>query len=99
NSVNDVEDALNAIRNRAGLANSTADTREEFITAIRMEKLLELAVENGELWFDMVRYAAVDGLDLSTIKSTIQSKTQWILPIPYQSVNLSGGIVVPNPGY
>ncbi|WP_147679000.1 RagB/SusD family nutrient uptake outer membrane protein [Algibacter pacificus] len=95
----DIKDAINKIRNRAGMDNTNASTREELINAIRQEKLLELAVEEGEPWFDTIRYAIVDGFDISTIKPTITSKDQYILPIPYDSVTTSNNVVDQNPGY
>ena len=99
NLVNDVEDAINTIRSRAGLSNVTANTRQEFITAIREEKLLELVTEQGESWFDLIRYSQLDGIDVSAFKSTVQSESQYILPIPEESVVGSNGVVEQNPGY
>lgn len=98
-AINDVEDALNTIRSRANMADTEASTREEFINAIRQEKFLELEAEQGEPWYDLIRYAILDGVDISVIKPTIQSKNQYILPIPYTEVNASKGVIKQNPGY
>lgn len=45
---------LNRIRTRAGLANTTATTKEDLRLAIETERRLELAFE-GYRWFDLVR--------------------------------------------
>jgi starch-binding outer membrane protein, SusD/RagB family len=45
---------LNKVRTRAGLANTTASTKEEIRIAIERERRLELAFE-GYRWFDLVR--------------------------------------------
>jgi hypothetical protein len=45
---------LNQVRNRAGLANSTASTQSEIRDAILKERQIELAFE-GKRWFDLVR--------------------------------------------
>ncbi|PQJ72180.1 RagB/SusD family nutrient uptake outer membrane protein [Polaribacter butkevichii] len=98
-SLIDVAAAVNTVRNRAGLLNTTASTREELIEAIRVEKFLELVAEEQEPWFDLVRYADLDGFDISTIKPLVTSKNQYILPIPFNSVTTSNNVVEQNPGY
>ncbi len=45
---------LNAIRTRAGVAPSTASTKEDMIAAIEHENLLELNFE-GHRWYDLLR--------------------------------------------
>jgi hypothetical protein len=45
---------LNQIRNRAGLANSTASTQSDIRNAIVQERRVEFAFE-GKRWFDLVR--------------------------------------------
>ena len=89
--------ALNRVRTRAGLFPDFSPTADLLLAAIRMEKIKELGTETGSTWLDMVRYAVLDGLDLSSIKSSLNSPHQYILPIPQSSV--ARGVVVQNPGY
>ncbi len=51
-------DYLNQVRNRAGLANTTATTQAEVRTAIEKERRVELAFE-GSRWWDLVRTGKV----------------------------------------
>ena len=54
---------VNQIRNRAGLANTTATSPEEVKAAILQERYIELAAE-GKRWFDLVRNGvAVETMD------------------------------------
>src|SRR5260221_4052313 len=46
---------LNTIRARAGLANSTAATKEDISTALQYERRIELFAEWGHRWFDLNR--------------------------------------------
>ncbi|WP_286801753.1 MULTISPECIES: RagB/SusD family nutrient uptake outer membrane protein [Sphingobacterium] len=52
------------------------------LTAIFQHKTLELLTENGEDWFDFVRYYKEKNLSLNAIKTTIKSEKQLILPFP-----------------
>ncbi len=105
-------DALNAIRLRAGATTTGGDgfetypatiPYEQFLTAVRMEKLMELQAELGETWYDMVRYDYADGFgsgfQVSDVKITATDPDKFILPIPQESVDASGGIIVQNPSY
>lgn len=95
----DARRALNAIRNRAGMPIITTNDKLELLEAIRVEKILELGAESGEEWFDMVRYAIEDNFDIKSIKPGISSKDKYILPIPFNSVDLSNKVVIQNPNY
>lgn len=86
-------DELNKIRNRAGLANSTASTQEEVRTAIADERRLELAFE-GQRWFDLVRTGTVD----SEMGETVNSN-YYLFPIPISEILASDDQIVQNPGY
>jgi hypothetical protein len=107
--------ALNAIRTRAGATTTGGDgfetypatiTYPEFLEAVRIEKLMELATEIGEDWYDLVRYDYADGFgsgfsveanDLKT--TTIPSTDKYIMPIPDASIIAGGGVVEQNPSY
>ena len=82
---------LNAVRNRAGVANSTATTQADILQAIEDENSVEFAFE-GHRWFDLVRTGragAVLGLT---------NKNYWLFPIPLSDI-LSDPDVTQNPGY
>lgn len=82
---------LNAIRNRAGVTNSTATTQADILQAIEDENSVEFAFE-AHRWFDLVRTGragAVLGLT---------NKDYWLFPIPLSDV-LSDPDVTQNPGY
>ncbi len=52
------------------------------LNTIFQHKMLELLTENGEDWFDFVRYYHAGNVDLNAIKSTIKSNAQLVLPLP-----------------
>ncbi|MCX7550060.1 RagB/SusD family nutrient uptake outer membrane protein [Xanthomarina sp. F2636L] len=89
--------SLNIIRLRAGVTAKNLDPLT-ILEDIRQEKLLELFFENGESWFDMVRYAKLGDIDISTVKPTVISENQYVLPIPSQ-VRIGNNNVSQNPGY
>lgn len=98
-SVDDALKAVNAIRNRAGMPVITNTVKSELLELIRTEKILELGAESGEEWFDMVRYAVEDNFDIKSVKPGVTSKDKYILPIPFNSVDLSNRVVIQNPNY
>lgn len=82
---------LNAVRDRAGVAATTAATKEELLLALENERRLELALEPHR-WFDIVRTgraAAVFG---------VTDPNRLLLPIPVQQL-LSDKSLTQNPGY
>ncbi|MEO8932748.1 MAG: RagB/SusD family nutrient uptake outer membrane protein [Xanthomarina sp.] len=89
--------SVNALRFRAGVAVKVLDPTT-ILEDIRQEKLLELFFENGEPWFDMVRYASLGNLDISLEKPTVTSENQYVLPIPSQ-VLIGNNNMIQNPGY
>ena len=98
-TLTDAKNALNSIRNRSQMPNTTATTKAEVLEAIRIEKMLELGAENGEEWYDLVRYATEGNLTVSTYKPGVTGVTKYVLPLPYLTVNLSNNVVEQNPGY
>ncbi len=98
-ALDDAKAALDKIRTRAQMPNTTATTKAELLDAIRVEKILELGAENGEEWFDLVRYASEGDLNVSTFKPGVTSVSKYVLPLPYETVTLSNGVVKQNPDY
>ncbi|MCK0131558.1 RagB/SusD family nutrient uptake outer membrane protein [Flavobacteriaceae bacterium F08102] len=105
-------EALNAIRIRAGATTTGNDGFEtypptisfdQFLTAVRFEKLAELYAEGGESWYDLIRYDFSDefgtGFEVSDERSTATNPDKFILPIPTESIHASGNVVKQNPSY
>lgn len=109
----DALNALNTIRLRAGASPTPGDGftvypatigLDQFLTAVRFEKLAELHTEGGEPWYDLVRYAYLDdgfnsGFMVSDVKPTATNSDKFILPIPTESIEAGGYVVDQNPGY
>lgn len=91
-------ESLNAIRTRAGVDGKMLSDKASLLEDIRQEKLLELFFENGEPWFDLVRYDVLGNLDASVIKPTLTSVDKFILPIASQ-IMIGNKNIVQNPGY
>lgn len=89
---------LNDIRFRANVTPKTFSDKPTLLEDIRQEKLLELFYENGEPWFDLVRYHTLGDLDALAVKPTLTNVNQFILPIPLQ-VSIGNNTVIQNPGY
>ena len=90
--------SLNAIRDRVEVTPKTLSDAATLLEDIRQEKLLELFFENGESWFDVVRYDALGNLSASTVKASVTSEKQFVLPIPTQVI-IGNTNVVQNPDY
>lgn len=87
---------LNLIRNRAGLANTAANTPENVLLAIQQERRVELFTELGQRWFDLKRTEKADGV-LNALKPGWKSTDKW-LPIPQTELLLNKNLHQ-NPGY
>jgi starch-binding outer membrane protein, SusD/RagB family len=70
---------LNAVRNRAGLTNSTAVTQNDILLAIENERRIEFAFEPHR-WFDLVR------TDRAAAVLGVTDKNKWVLPVPANEV-------------
>lgn len=90
--------SLNAIRFRADVDLKSLVDKPTLLEDIRKEKLLELFFENGEPWFDLVRYHILGDLDAVTIKASLTDVNKFILPIPTQVI-IGNKAIIPNPGY
>ncbi|MCL5246429.1 RagB/SusD family nutrient uptake outer membrane protein [Cellulophaga sp. 20_2_10] len=95
-SLEDSSAPLNIIRNRATIGDSPATTMEELKDDIFNEITRELAFENGSEWFAAIRFNKI-----MTLKPTVTSSNQYILPIPEEEINGNGSITLAdqNPGY
>lgn len=91
----EARDALNLVRNRAGLANTTASSAAELKTAILNERRLELAQE-AQRWDDLRRNnVAVDVMnnlvEVNVItdqpKDYVMTAQKQLLPIPQSERN------------
>lgn len=90
----DALDAINTIRNRAGLSSLDAvdiDTESELLQVLIDERRAEFAFE-GHYKFDLIRYGMFeDQLGLESFRRR--------LPIPLREMNISDGTLVQNPNY
>lgn len=99
--------ALNTIRERAGATTGgdgfvtypSTINLNEFIEAVRIEKRVELGIETGEDWFDLVRFHFVDGFNVSSVKPSATDPDKFILPIDYVTIEAGKNIVEQNPSY
>jgi hypothetical protein len=84
NKLNDAKADLHAVRNRAGLGNTTASTQTELLAAIEHERWVELFTEFSDRWFNLKRLNKATAV-LSQIKPSWQP-FQQLYPIPQQSM-------------
>ena len=92
---------LNMVRNRAGLANTTATTQSELRDAIEMERRLEFIGE-GHRWFDLKRtgeaVSTMNAWFVATGKNVVINSDNLLLPIPQSQIDTDPAITQ-NPGY
>jgi len=98
NELNDVVSAttsINKLRNRAGLAPTTALTQTDMRTAIRKERRVELALE-WDRFLDLVRTGQAP-----TVLASLGFKSgkNELFPIPETEITLSKGVLIQNNGY
>ncbi|OJW14268.1 RagB/SusD family nutrient uptake outer membrane protein [Mucilaginibacter sp. 44-25] len=94
--VGSAADDLNLIRKRSGIANSTATTQSEMLTAIMRERRVELFDEWGSRFFDLKRNGQLNVV-IGTYK-TSRLSTAALLPIPLNELTYDHNLVQ-NPGY
>ncbi len=93
----DAIEALNQIRNRAGLDNTTASTQSDLREAIRRERRMEMAMEHDR-FFDLVRTGRAGTVLRAHGKNFVDGKHE-LFPIPQKHIDLSAGKLKQNPGY
>lgn len=89
--------AVNQVRTRAGLPPLPGGTTQDALRqAIWQERRVELALEYGDRFFDLVR----QGRAATVLKNRgfVTGKNE-VFPIPLSQIQLSGGKLVQNPGY
>ncbi|EJL69157.1 RagB/SusD family nutrient uptake outer membrane protein [Chryseobacterium populi] len=88
---------LNQVRNRAGLANTTATSQADLRNAIWKERRLELAFEHDR-WFDLIRTGQAQAAMAANGKTFVTGKHE-LFPIPNSFIIESKGMSGQNPGY
>lgn len=88
---------LNAIRNRAGLPNTTANSLNEILDAILQERFVELFTEHGYRWFDLKRTGKASEV-LSVLKSNWKEYNLYF-PIPIKEIVTNPNLLPQNDGY
>ena len=88
--------AVNQVRTRAGLAALGTLGQDALRQAIWKERRVELALEYGDRYFDLVR----QGRAATVLASKgFKANKNEIMPIPLSQITLSGGVLTQNPGY
>ena len=88
---------LNQIRNRAGLANTTAVSQSDLRTAIWKERRVEMAFEHDR-FFDLVRTGQAAAAFTIHGKTFVTGKHE-VFPLPQAFIDEAGGLSTQNPGY
>jgi len=97
NNLDPAKEALNQIRKRAGLANTTATTKEELKEVIYKERRLEMAFEHDRT-FDLRRTGRAGVVLRAQGKNYVDGKND-LFPIPQIQIDRSNGALIQNPGY
>lgn len=94
---NGAESDINIIRNRAGLSNTVAFSRDQLLSIIEHERSTELFTEWGHRFFDLKRTGRAHKI-LAPLKSNWDS-TDVLLPLPQNEILLNPNLKPQNPGY
>lgn len=97
NDISGSQADLNIIRNRAGLANTTANDKASLLLAIEHERQAEFFAEWGHRWFDLIRTNRANVV-LNALKPATWQPTDILWPIPSKQINLNPALTQ-NPGY
>lgn len=88
---------LNHIRNRSGLGDTTADSKQAIIEAILNERRFEFFTEFGHRFFDLKRLGQLDSV-LGPIKQG-WNETDSLFPIPERELGVNPNLLPQNLGY
>lgn len=91
------QNALDEVRNRANLGNTTAATKDDLRNAIWQERRVELAFEHDRM-FDLRRTGRAAAVLQAHGKNYISPKHD-LFPIPQRQIDLSNNRLQQNPGY
>jgi hypothetical protein len=82
---------LNIIRNRAGLANTTANDQTTLLSAIQHERQVELFCEWGNRWYDLKRTGTANSImpAICQVKGGSWSTNWQLYPVPYTELQLN----------
>ncbi|WP_246230199.1 RagB/SusD family nutrient uptake outer membrane protein [Mucilaginibacter humi] len=101
----DAVKALNSVRARARgtaaatvLPDITSNDQSVVREAIRHERRIELAMEHDR-FFDLVRWGISQTALNAAGKTNFVATRDNLLPIPQTQIDLSKGVLTPNPGY
>ncbi len=102
NNIGGAQEDLNAIRSRAGLANTTASDQGSLLNAILHERQVELFSEWGHRWFDLKRTGSVDSV-MNVITPLKANGGPWLsyqqlYPIHLPDLKIDPNLTQ-NPGY
>ncbi|CCH52057.1 RagB/SusD domain protein [Fibrisoma limi BUZ 3] len=89
--------AINRIRRRAGLADLSGLTKDQFRDAILLERRLELAFE-GHRWYDLVRTGRLIDAMKAQNPSIVVPESHLLYPIPQTERDVNPQLTQ-NPGY
>ncbi|MCC9137887.1 RagB/SusD family nutrient uptake outer membrane protein [Pontibacter silvestris] len=90
--------SLNMVRERAGLDPIESASQQELRNIIWHERRVELALENGDRFYDLVRQGRAAEVLQAQGKQFTENKNE-LYPIPQRQIDLSGGTLTQNPGY
>lgn len=98
----DAREMMRPFCDRAGYDTDYVDNiaDADVLGAVLKNKLMELSVENGEEWFDLVRYHQKGGFDTwsDVEKASLPAFNQLILPIP-RAAMAGNDALLQNPEY
>jgi hypothetical protein len=97
NTTGQAKNSLDAVRNRAGLVNTTATTQADLRQAIWKERRVELAMEHDR-FFDLVRQGRAGTVMRAHGKAFVDGKHE-VFPIPQTQIDNSDNIMKQNPNY
>ena len=95
--IHGAKEDIDYIRDRAGLAGTTANSLTEVLDAVLQERRIELFAEHGQRWFDLKRTGNA-GIVLGPIKPNWHT-TDVLFPIPETELELNPNLLPQNKGY